>query len=61
MTAAKVTGRLVRFLTYAECIERGCTEAEAFEYFKGCPPARVEFDVPPECVEFAIDERCEVP
>jgi len=39
--------RLIRELTYSECIEAGCSEAEALEYVKTSKPPRVIFEVPP--------------
>ncbi len=39
-------GKIIRPLTYQECLDAGCTEAEAVEYIKAAPPARIVWDRP---------------
>jgi hypothetical protein len=40
--------RLIRELTYSECIEAGCSEAEALDYVKTSKPPRVIYEAPSE-------------
>lgn len=36
-------GRLIRSLTYRECLEQGCTEEEAIDYLKSAGPPKIEW------------------
>lgn len=40
--------KLIRELTYSECIEAGCSEAEALDYVKTSKPPRVIYEAPSE-------------